>query len=443
MLYYKKWHNIKAKIIYLFCVICRKRNGMKEKEIHCVGDIIDVGTLQNIQDNFAKAMSLAFITVDYKGRPITRPSGFTTFCTCGRENVAFKEMCFQCDAHGGLHSAITGQPYVYRCHADLVDFAVPLVLQGSYVGAVLGGQVKLPAEELEQLDYLIPQQTDWQRDPTLREAHDAIKVVVYEKIEASVTLMRDMIQFLLEREYEKMSEHELAETNRELLEEKAQRITLEEMLEKAELSTIRNRLDFNFILYALNVASRLAYQEKSGRTESIIYDASDMMRYILSNSNSRIVMLEEELAYVEQMLRIQKADLGEQFTYTLDVLEEYQKIACPFMFLQPLVENAIKHATDSDGGAGDLSICGEAVGNDLCLKIRNGGSHMSPEFIEAILDTEGYRDENPIKMSLYNINRKLKGYFGHRYGLEIQNLDNPVGTEVSILLPLNSRGILH
>ena len=91
-----------------------------------LSDFIDLDLLQNIQDNCSKAMGLAFITVDYKGIPITKYSGFTSHCMLGRQAKGFAEMCEQCDAHGGLHAAITGQPYIYRCHADLVDFAVPI-----------------------------------------------------------------------------------------------------------------------------------------------------------------------------------------------------------------------------------------------------------------------------------------------------------------------------
>ena len=125
---------------------------------------IDLDLLQNIQDNCSKAMGLAFITVDYKGIPITKYSGFTSHCMLGRQAKGFAEMCEQCDAHGGLHAAITGQPYIYRCHADLVDFAVPLIVNGSYMGAVLGGQVRLQEESERELEHILPQRPNWKRD---------------------------------------------------------------------------------------------------------------------------------------------------------------------------------------------------------------------------------------------------------------------------------------
>ena len=126
-----------------------------------LSDFIDLDLLQNIQDNCSKAMGLAFITVDYKGIPITKCSGFTSHCMLGRQAKGFAEMCEQCDAHGGLYAAITGQPYIYRCHAGLVDFAVPLIANGSYMGAVLGGQVRLQEESERELEHILPQRPNW------------------------------------------------------------------------------------------------------------------------------------------------------------------------------------------------------------------------------------------------------------------------------------------
>ena len=88
----------------------------------------------------------------------------------GRQAKGFAEMCEQCDAHGGLHAAITGQPYIYRCHADLVDFAVPLIVNGSYMGAVLGGQVRLQEESERELEHILPQRPNWKRDKEWEEA---------------------------------------------------------------------------------------------------------------------------------------------------------------------------------------------------------------------------------------------------------------------------------
>ncbi|VBB06763.1 Hypothetical protein LUCI_1999 [Lucifera butyrica] len=105
-------------------------------------DIIDLQFLQEFQDSFAESLGLASITVDRNGAPVTQPSEFTKFCmnfTRGSERGL--KRCMECDRKGGEESARTGKPAVYECHAGLVDFGAPIMLEGRQIGSILGGQV--------------------------------------------------------------------------------------------------------------------------------------------------------------------------------------------------------------------------------------------------------------------------------------------------------------
>lgn len=393
------------------------------KPIQQIRDLLDLNSIQRIQDDFARSMNLAFITVDYRGVPITQPSGFTEFCSKAREKVAFREMCFQCDAHGGLHSAITGVPYIYRCHADLVDFAVPLILEGSYVGAVLGGQVKLRDKEIDQLEYLIPRQMDWQKDPELAAAHEKIKVTEYAKVESSVTLLRNMIQYLLEEAYRKSEEPAEAEKPKEQEEAKAGGSSL-------------NAMDSDRVFYILNVAAKMAYQEKAPRTESVICDFADMLRYVWRSEGSKLTTIGEELDYVAQLLRVQKAQLGEHLSYQLDVPESCRAAVCPRMLLQPLVSNALHDGLSDPSGACSIQIRGETDKDDVLIYVCDNGAGMSSQTVESILDTQGFRDSQDERVNLYNMNRRLKGFFGARYGMTIRSVGDGVeGTEICVRIP--------
>jgi ligand-binding sensor protein len=113
-------------------------------------DVIDTKFLQEFQDDFAKGMGLASVTVDLDGKPITNPSSYTRFC----ENYTHSTQCGDkrcAESHkkGGQEAASTGKPVVYECHAGLIDFAAPIMLEGKLIGTILGGQVltKNPAEE--------------------------------------------------------------------------------------------------------------------------------------------------------------------------------------------------------------------------------------------------------------------------------------------------------
>jgi len=105
-------------------------------------DIIDIAFLQQFQDDFAKSVGLASVTVDSDGKPVTNPSSYTRFCMdythsteCGDKR------CAESHRKGGEETARTGKPVVYECHAGLIDFAAPIMLEGRQIGTILGGQV--------------------------------------------------------------------------------------------------------------------------------------------------------------------------------------------------------------------------------------------------------------------------------------------------------------
>ena len=105
-------------------------------------DVIDIDFLQRFQDDFAKGVGLASVTVDPAGTPITNPSSYTRFCMdythsteCGDKR------CAESHRKGGEEAARTGKPVIYECHAGLIDFAAPIMLEGRLIGTILGGQV--------------------------------------------------------------------------------------------------------------------------------------------------------------------------------------------------------------------------------------------------------------------------------------------------------------
>ena len=107
-----------------------------------LGDVFDMDFLQSFQDSFAKAAGMTAVTVDKDGKPVTRPTDWTDFCMKYTRGTAEGcRRCEQCDKNGGETAARTGKPAIYECHAGLMDFAAPIVVNGQQVGSILGGQV--------------------------------------------------------------------------------------------------------------------------------------------------------------------------------------------------------------------------------------------------------------------------------------------------------------
>lgn len=117
-------------------------NKNKDIEDIEIKDVLDVDLLQTFQDNFAMSMDVASVTVDINGNPVTKPSSYTSFCQDFTHSTTTGDnRCAESHKRGGEEAARTGRPYVYTCHAGLIDFAAPILVDGRQIGTILGGQV--------------------------------------------------------------------------------------------------------------------------------------------------------------------------------------------------------------------------------------------------------------------------------------------------------------
>ncbi len=397
-------------------------------EFKKISDQVNIELIQSIQDKCSKAMGLAFVTVDYRGRPITKYSGFTDHCALGRELQGFSEMCEQCDAHGGLHSAITGQPYIYRCHADLVDFAVPLILNDNYLGSVMGGQVRLADAEERELEHILPR-ANWNKNEAMAAAYGRLREMTYDNLLASVQVVRDMILYALQDQRGQTDRQEGGE--QEQSEERAGRDQSARGQERGVLWQQEGSDQFFFIM---NLITQLAYQEGADRTGAVALDFADIVRYT-SDADRKLSVLGEELNYVEAFLRIQKAWWGEMLSYSLSVPRQYWGVNCPFLIFRPIIDVTLQSFKSEDGRR-KIDIFAEENGKDLLVLVQANSESVGPEEMENRADEYLSREHS----SLRDLNRSLKRVMGKRCDLSIGHRgDGQPGYAVRLKLPLKWR----
>ncbi|BCN31644.1 PocR ligand-binding domain-containing protein [Anaeromicropila herbilytica] len=156
-----------------------------------IGQIVNPVKFQKIQDDMALATDLAIITVDYKGKPLTKHSNCSEFCQKVRSSE-YGIYCESCDSHGGLEAARLRTPYIYTCHAGLVDFAIPILVNDLYLGAFMAGQVLLSPNVSEYETAHIPVGVINTISPmknNFKEAYDMLPIMSIEKITSLANML--------------------------------------------------------------------------------------------------------------------------------------------------------------------------------------------------------------------------------------------------------------
>ena len=117
-----------------------------------IKDVIEIDLLQRFQDDFAKGVGVACLTVDPLGSPITNHSCCTNFCSKFKESTEHcHRLCLETHRRNSEEAARVKRPVIYKCHAGLIGFATPIIVEDKPIGSFLGGQVLI--EQPEEAEY--------------------------------------------------------------------------------------------------------------------------------------------------------------------------------------------------------------------------------------------------------------------------------------------------
>lgn len=414
-----------------------EEKSLADKNSINIKEVVDVKELQILQDNWAKATDLAFITVDRNGKPFTEQSNFTPFCKKLRTMDAFREKCYYCDACGGRKAKKIGKAYTYICHAGLIDFAIPIMIKGQYVGSIQSGQVT--STNFEGLRQITKLSQGWQENEELVRLYQQVTVMPVEKILAVAQTICDSYNYSVEKQYTSMVDAQLREKDLRLIKEEKLRIEMEKSLRDIELKALHYQINPHFLFNVLNTIGRLAFFENAKMTEDVVYAFSDMMRYILRKSADPLCPLGDEITHVLNYLKIHKIRLGSRLQYTVDIPEKYYGVKLPFLSLASIVENSIKYAVENRATGGIIRIQVHEEKDDLYIDIIDDGDGISQTQINSILRGDLYKNNKENAVGIHNINTRLIHYFGPEYALRIESENKPsLGTKVTIKAPLKS-----
>jgi LytS/YehU family sensor histidine kinase len=203
---------------------------------------------------------------------------------------------------------------------------------------------------------------------------------------------------------------------------------MEKSYSQARLNSLRMQLDPHFLFNALNTIS--SHVERDPRlTRSMIEHLGDLLRMSLETKDKQEVPLAEELAFLDHYLEIQKIRFGDQLTIDIDVAPEVRYASVPSLFLQPLVENAIRHGISRRISGGAVMVTARAVGGNLIIHVEDDGVGIAP----------GWSLENSSGLGLTVTRERIAGLYPNGHAFNIRRRPEG-GTRVEILLPLRLQG---
>jgi signal transduction histidine kinase len=186
---------------------------------------------------------------------------------------------------------------------------------------------------------------------------------------------------------------------------------LETRLVEAQLQALQRQLHPHFLFNTLHAISALVRRSPDA-AEEMIERLGDLLRLTLNKVGAQEVPLSEELDYLDIYLEIEKVHFGSRLTVTRTIDPSTRDALVPFLILQPLVENAIKHGIGPRLAPGKVFIEAESLGSRLLLRVSDTGAGVLGTTIQRLTQGVGLSNTRARLQHLYGADHRFT--FEHR-----------------------------
>jgi len=202
-------------------------------------------------------------------------------------------------------------------------------------------------------------------------------------------------------------------------------------LARAEVRALRAQISPHFIYNALTAIASFVRTDPA-RARELVLEFAEFTRYSF-RSHGEFTTLAEELRSIDRYLMLERARFGDRLEVRLQVAPEVLPVVVPFLCLQPLVENAVRHGLSEKVGPGTVCIAAEDAGAECLLSIEDDGVGMDPTTLTR-------RSEDGSHVGLGNIDDRLRSVFGDEFGLVVETAPG-AGTKVTMRIPKFHPGV--
>jgi signal transduction histidine kinase, lytS len=213
------------------------------------------------------------------------------------------------------------------------------------------------------------------------------------------------------------------------------------MLKKqAEIKALQNQINPHFLYNTLDCIRGMAIEQGADNIEEMTRALSGMFRYSISRKGKTKALMEEELANVNNYLRIQQYRFRNKINITETIDPAAKKCCVPKLLIQPIVENAVFYGLEPKTGERNLNIEAYCTGKKLIVKVEDNGVGMSFDKLRTINDAmcSGVSMGNNgrgTQLGIVNVNERLRLLYGEEFGLRIFSCPK-VGTTIEMVLPI-------
>ncbi|WP_068786204.1 cache domain-containing sensor histidine kinase [Paenibacillus phocaensis] len=228
----------------------------------------------------------------------------------------------------------------------------------------------------------------------------------------------------------------------------AQAVYKEALTKEAELRTLHNQIDAHFLYNTLENIKMLAEIENQRQISDALTSLGGMMRYNFKWSGE-YVKLRDEIRHIENYIEVMNIRFDEPIELQLEIPGDLLDMEMLKMSLQPLIENAVKHAwTGEEAGPRNISIqVLELPQSDIRIVVTDNGRGVNETTLQELnleLEKVGLNDKVPgnfvsnssnhYGIGLRNVQERIRLYYGKQYGLKVFS-DQGQYTQVVMVMP--------
>ena len=169
----------------------------------------------------------------------------------------------------------------------------------------------------------------------------------------------------------------ILQANAVMREREVQLLEAKALAQTAQLTALRLQLNPHFLFNTLNAISSLVVTGRTREGESMLSKLCDFLRTALAADGTGAATLGSELEVLQTYLEIEAIRFGDRLTVEFDCPDELIDVPLPNFILQPLVENAIKHAVAPTSHPVVIRVGARREGDDMIVSVSDNGRGIS------------------------------------------------------------------